>query len=348
MFRLKQIGRWLDNLSPTYRPRLAHEAKWLENTWNKSRSVASTLVLAGIVLAILSALYPQSPGVCIGLLATAAGIMSLRPVMKVYEKMAWVGILITFAVLEILAIGRSDKDTKDARERQNKEFSQITANQDTQFKTTVDRLSESYALNQRQFDMTMRQFLQNEKIDQQQFNATMERFDKSYIHEEKLAAAQTGILSPASDPTPSVSCTNMPPDATLIIVDTGNSYSSYFTTSFPRTIVKSASRGPLLSFTRLPGGRLAVITDLFSSDGKLMVRMNEDGYVVNRNNISELKSDNSSLVVIDLYGNETLNVHYANKRTIIIKIKGASLGLTASISMHCADMSEYYTAIGVD
>ncbi|WP_158819233.1 hypothetical protein [Granulicella sp. S156] len=94
-------------------------------------------------------LHPQSPGVCIGLLALVAGIMSVRPDhMHIYEKVAWIVLLISFTVLEVRAIGRSDKDNQEARQRQNEQFQRIanglsdsirTGNE--QFKATTSGIS---------------------------------------------------------------------------------------------------------------------------------------------------------------------------------------------------------------
>jgi hypothetical protein len=98
---------------------------FLEHHWNHNRVVAWVLVLAAIGLALWAKFWPQSPGVSIGLLALVAGIMSIRPDMHPAEKFAWVVVLVAFTILEVLAIGRSDKDSKDARDSQNQEFQAI-------------------------------------------------------------------------------------------------------------------------------------------------------------------------------------------------------------------------------
>ena len=84
-------------------------ATWIENEWNNNPLVAWTLVLLGIASAVYFYYFPQLPGVCIGILGLVAGIMSVRPgKMHVYEKMAWIALLIAFAVFEVLAIKRGD------------------------------------------------------------------------------------------------------------------------------------------------------------------------------------------------------------------------------------------------
>src|ERR1035441_10474178 len=91
----------------------------VESVWNDSRVLAWVLPVAAFCAVLWASFWPPSPGVSIGLLALAAGIMSVRPKMHPAEKFAWVVVLIAFAVLEVLAIGRSDKANESARNLQN-------------------------------------------------------------------------------------------------------------------------------------------------------------------------------------------------------------------------------------
>src|SRR5271156_4821805 len=81
----------------------------LERVWKNSRVVAWVLVLAGMGIAYWTASHPQSPGFAIGILAAVAGVMSLRPEMHFAEKLAWIGLLVAFTVLEVHAIKVGDK-----------------------------------------------------------------------------------------------------------------------------------------------------------------------------------------------------------------------------------------------
>ena len=112
--------------------------------WNNSKIMAWVLVLAGLGLALWATYCPQSPGVSIGMLALVAGIMSLRPEMHVWEKCAWIVVLITFAILEVHAIGVSDKHNEDIRDAQNSAFNGIAT-----------KLTESDRVNKQHFDETM-------------------------------------------------------------------------------------------------------------------------------------------------------------------------------------------------
>jgi hypothetical protein len=112
--------------------------------WAKSRIVAWTLVILATALALWTALVPQPPGISIGLLALVAGVMSLRPDMHILEKIAWIVLLICFTVLEVHAIGESDRKNEQARGAQNAAFDAI-----------VTKLTDSDKLSRQQFQATM-------------------------------------------------------------------------------------------------------------------------------------------------------------------------------------------------
>lgn len=78
--------------------------------WRTSRLLAWLLGVAWALAAIKVLWCSPSPGIAIGLLAAAAGIMSLRPPeMHFVERMAWIAILVALVTAEILAIKKSDE-----------------------------------------------------------------------------------------------------------------------------------------------------------------------------------------------------------------------------------------------
>ncbi len=131
----------------------------VEATWDDSRLLAWILILAALSTAICASVWPQSPGISIGLLALAAGIMSVRSRMHPAEKFAWVAVLVTFAVLEVLAIGRSDKQNEKTRNDQNGQFTAIAnglkttiANSQQQFAATMASMGHLSTLEKQQLD----------------------------------------------------------------------------------------------------------------------------------------------------------------------------------------------------
>jgi len=59
------------------------------------------------------------------MLGLVAGVMGIRPKMHILEKMAWICILIIFAVLEVHAIRRGDEANRLIQEKQNQKFNSI-------------------------------------------------------------------------------------------------------------------------------------------------------------------------------------------------------------------------------
>ncbi len=115
--------------------------------WDTSKVFSLGLPLCGVCGAFIAVLWPQSPGVSIGLLGLAAGIMSVRPKMHFPEKLMWIAVLIAFAVLEVRAIKRSDQEARDYRDYQNRAFREIANDLKTsitngagQYRSTISHL----------------------------------------------------------------------------------------------------------------------------------------------------------------------------------------------------------------
>jgi|GEM_PF-3361892 len=122
--------------------------KRVEEFWNHNRVLMWVLVVTAVSSALWACFVPQSPGISIGFLALAAGIMSVRPQMHPAEKFTWVAILIAFAILEVLAIKRSDEAVKAERDRQNQQFQSIAGGLETaiatgtsQYNSTISRVN---------------------------------------------------------------------------------------------------------------------------------------------------------------------------------------------------------------
>ena len=97
----------------------------IEQFWNENRVLAWILPLSGLALGLWASFWPQSPGVSIGLLALAAGVMSIRPAMHPAEKTTWVIVLVAFAILEVHAIHIGDQKAQATIDEQKKAFSDI-------------------------------------------------------------------------------------------------------------------------------------------------------------------------------------------------------------------------------
>jgi hypothetical protein len=81
----------------------------VEAFWNSNTHLARALLLIVAGITIWTLLKLPSPGIAIGLLATAAGIMSVRPpTMHIAERLIWVAVLVALLISEVHAIKKSD------------------------------------------------------------------------------------------------------------------------------------------------------------------------------------------------------------------------------------------------
>ena len=118
-----------------------------------------------------------------------------------------------------------------------------------------------------------------------------------------------GVLVPADDPMPQNACGTIPSNAVVVFLGDVASVVQ----SFPHTVL-SVHRQSVLTLERTDDGGIAVVVDIRSSDGKIVARLNRDGFLVNEHNSLEMKRiDKSSLVVEDEYGKEVLNARHLNK-----------------------------------
>lgn len=108
-------------------------------------------------------------------------------------------------------------------------------------------------------------------------------------------------------------------------------------TTFPHTVIEvehDKVKTPVLSLARSQSGVITVLLDMRSKDGRIIARMDKDGFVVNRNNFLEMKKDKSSLKIIDEYGSEVLKVRYLNPSAI--SVSGSHIGLPQGMTYFCS------------
>jgi hypothetical protein len=299
---------------------------WIEDTWKTSSVLAWVLVLLGFGAVVLTFFFPQSPGVSIGLLACAAGIMSLRPDMHIYEKMAWIVVLISFTVWEIRAINKSDNENL-----------LTLMNQNSQFKQTQTALFWAYELDREGFGSTMNEFSRTNSQEGRRFDALVREDHELYEHEEKLAESLNGSLIPGKEPTPKTSCGDIPAGGALLTLGSEDQHNGSIVTKFPHIVLASRRNGvdsPVVTLDRDIKGTIFVLLDIRSRDGRIIARMDSDGFVVNRNAYLEMKKDKNSLKITDEYGAEVLNVRYLNRSAI--SVSGVGIGLPKGMSYICS------------
>lgn len=144
--------------------------------------------------------------------------------------------------------------------------------------------------------------------------------------EKKILKELHGVLLPDHDPDLEGPCK---PEGNQLAIRIGSN--SVTTDSFPLTVIKAGGI-PVLTMDRLPDGRISTTLDVRDQDGKIIVRLDKEGFVVNPNNyLSVRRPDKSSLEVIDQYGNEALKARYRNRRFFDITARINSNGRTIDL-----------------
>ena len=266
------------------------------------------------------------------------------------EKAIWTLLMFLFVGLEIRTLyldrDEHDRDQAQARCEQLESFKQIATTlgtaittSQTQFNATMEKFSSDELIRQQQFDATMRAFSHTESTNQV-------RFDKLINHEEKIADSLNGALSPGNDPAPGLAtrCGYATNDTVIIY---GKGDRALITEAMPVTLVRSQSRGILLTMSRLPNGNIALTGDVRGKDGKILVRLDSRGYVINHSGFLEVNKDQHSLLVTDDYGDEVLNLRYINPQVIRVSMPLMNTGraqITCFTVHHIQDGGSIFAA----
>jgi hypothetical protein len=87
---------------------------------------------------------------------------------------------------------------------------------------------------------------------------------------------------------------------------------------FPHTVLMTGEI-KVLQLDRLPSGNLMPILDVIGQDGTILARFDRDGYVLGSHLVIK-RPDKSTLIVVDKYGEEAIDIQYLNPHAI--KISG--------------------------
>jgi len=264
-----------------------------------------TQILTAMLLYVSWIFLPLIPGLAIAGLGFVAVVMTVRAdKFPICERVVWVmlGFFLLTAEVRTLYLDRIANEAQQHAEREE---------QQKRFSETLDGFSRVITQNQREFETTLRQM---KRLDQ----SADRRFSALVSHQEQLAEAQTGVLTPADQRLREGPCGGPPGSISVFL---GNPEQNIIanTSRFPHVIIKSKTQGNVLAIDKNSDGSIAVIFDLRTKDGKIIARMNRDGFVINRNNTLEIRKSRSKLSVVDLFGVEVLIVDYLNPNAINIK-----------------------------
>jgi hypothetical protein len=161
---------------------------------------------------------------------------------------------------------------------------------------------------------------------------------------ELRLASFENALEPANDPTPALPCNNglpLPPDAIALYF--GNSRLSTPEFRFPWPVLYPQDRRlrkkhPIITLEKDKAGRIAIDFDVLSADHKIIARIERNRFVINGNNIlTKQRPDCSTLIVVDQYGNEVLNIRYLNPHSIHLLGKFYVIGQKEPVEITDAD-----------
>jgi len=135
------------------------------------------------------------------------------------------------------------------------------------------------------------------------------------VRERKSLESLAGRLYPSDDPTPPNACvTPISPKSVLLVIGEN----AVVVDTFPHSVVSVRGKD-YLSIDRDADGIISLSLDIKGPDGRLIVRMNREGFAVNANNYLQMKRpDKSTLQVTDQYGDLVVDAKYSNRQSFIL------------------------------
>src|SRR5579864_359382 len=91
-----------------------------------------------------------------------------------------------------------------------------------------------------------------------------------------------GVLIPANEPMPHTPCGSSIGQKSVILMYGDN---AAVVDQFPHTVLHSRSLGPMISLDRLDNGSIVVLMDIKDPEGRLVARLDRNGFTVNPNRI---------------------------------------------------------------
>jgi hypothetical protein len=143
-------------------------------------------------------------------------------------------------------------------------------------------------------------------------------------NEEQLFESLNGRLLPANDPMPTTQCGPPSKDQYVVALNGGG----HMFTKFPHTIlVYNGNKAVWLD--KKQDGSIALYIDIRDQDGRILIRIDKDGFVVHPgSNLFARRPDKNSLVIQNDFGVDVLSVRYANPQAFVVTGTLAGLGPT--------------------
>ena len=289
------------------------------------------LWVVGAVLCVWWRWHVPSSGKAVALLAVVAAVMSIRAELEGWAKFCWILLLFGYVFIESRAI---DNDRIKSQDSLTASFKTVTDQANENLKTTLNQSNanlksilddehKSFALvldsQQKQFAATLGQVVRNDQNENKRFSELLEEQRELFSKQTELSAFMSGRLLPDDETAPPNACDDSPifipvrKDSITIITKSN----AFITNVFPHTIVQLGNHRAI-GITHQSDGSLAIILDIRDSNGRISVRLDENGLRAAPGTYI-LRPSKSTVVVEDSFGNEIFHAHYLNKRTFVIE-----------------------------
>ncbi len=262
------------------------------------------------------------------LLALVATLMPLCwDKVGVYFRSAWIATIFLLFIVETRAINKDRQDYIDSQKALSDAQTQGFKDLLTQEKKDVSDLLQQGAKNvknildqeQQNFNQALVESSRRDRQETKRFAALLGEQKNLFDQQREMIESLNGHLLPGSAPMPSMAelfCDGMKVDSEDYFIVTGGL--TNIVHKFPYSVLVVHGKN-VISISKSNDGSLVLFIDVINKDGSLIVRFDEEGFVVNPNLIKG-HPNKSTLVVEDLYGNEVLRAQYENKR--LLRLQG--------------------------
>jgi hypothetical protein len=297
-----------------------------------------------------------APGIAIAILAGLAALMSVHSEQRPWHKPLYFILMAFLLTVEFRAI-RKDRDEANKAQiaAQQEANCRLQAMLNSEKEATAQlitqenmQLSTMLQQDQGEFTQNLNTILTAHREDEHNFSDVLQSEKDLFHHEEELAESLSGRLIPANDPMPENRCSSfLKPSDVLVRIGIPEMENFAVVRSLPATVLAipaaydagrdgplagigigyGAPIEPIFGLARLDDGTLVIKMTIRSSDHHIIAKLDENGFVVNRNQILEMKRDEHSLrLVDDMDGEEIINIRYLNPRAISVQGKGINFG----------------------
>jgi hypothetical protein len=280
-------------------------------------------------------------------LAFVATVMPL--VWEDVREIGRAGLILTLAILFVVEYRAIDKEHKDYAEEQTRDrleeresFKQLLATQQAGVEKILTEQNDAVKgildQEQKHFERTLANLVRAQREEREQFTQVLNSEKELFTQTDQLFASLNGKLISANEPTPDNPCKTIWKGEFAVLLGKD---SAFRVVRFPHIILAIRSQN-VIWLDRDTNGDVTLFLDERAQDGKLLLRLDKDGFVIPPGiGLIPRRPDRSTVVIEDAYGGEVFRAHYTNPRVIqlsgIVSAYGKSMSLTDPFMSGCMD-----------